>query len=158
MSRALSIATAAFFAFITAGIFVTLFMLGLLSSTALIGITGIVISIVVLALIFLSLAWCSGNYCRNNLNNALGCFGRPVVFAAVICLSLSVILAALSPSAITAVTASIIFAQVFLMVFTVFMFAFLIALALPTGCTINGNTNNCSCNCNCNCCCSYTDD
>lgn len=159
MSRALSIATAAFFAFITAVIFVILFVLELLPSTVILAISGIVISAAVIGLMFLVLGWCTGSSCRNNFNNALGCFGRPVVFAAVISLDLSLILAAANPTSVTTVYTGIVFAQIFLLIFTVFMLAFLIALALPAGCSINGSSNgNCSCNCSCNCCCCYNDD
>ena len=157
MSRALSIAAAAFFAFITAVIFVILFILELLPSAAILAISGIVISAVTIGLMFLVLGWCTGSSCRSNFNNALGCFGRPVVFAAVISLGLSLILAVVNPISITMVNTSIIFAQVFVLIFTVFMLAFLIALALPTGCVINGNGNN-GCSCSCNCCCCYSDD
>lgn len=158
MSRALSIAAAAFFAFITAVIFVILFILELLPSTTVLAVSGIVISAAIIGLMFLVLGWCTGSSCRNSFNNALGCFGRPVVFAAVISLGLSLILAAVNPTSVTMTNSGIIFAQVFLLIFTVFMLAFLIALALPTGCSINGNGNGgCNCSCSCNCCC-FADD
>ena len=157
MNRALSIATAAFFAFITAAIFVVLFITGLLSAVTVIAITGIIVSAVVIALLFLSLAWCSDRSCRNGINNAIGCFGRPVVFAAVISLGLSLILAGVFPAGTTAVLGGILFAQIFLLIFTVFMFAFLIALAMPTGCNITGSTAGYERNC-CSCCCTFEDD
>ena len=158
MNRTLSISVAAFFSFITAVIFVILFMLELLSSTTILAVSGIVISAVSILLIFLAQSWCTNSSCHKGFNNALGCFGRPVVFAAVISLGLSLILAVVNPVVITTVNAGIIFAQVFLLVFTVFMLAFLIALSLPTGCVINTNNNgNCNCKCNCSCCC-YDDE
>ena len=153
MNRSLSIAVAAFFAFITAVIFTVLFWYGLLPFTQTIGIAGVVISAVIIALMFAALAFCNSADCRKPLNNALGCFGQPVVFAAVISLILSMILTAINTAEITTVILGIVFAAVFLLVLTVFMVAFLITQALPACCNTNTNCN--TANTNGSNCCNY---
>ena len=144
MNRALSISVAAFFAFVTAAIFVVLFMLEFLPSYWIVGVAGIVIETVVLLTVLYIAAFC----CRDRVNNALGCFGRAVVFGSVIGLGLSLMLTAVYPTTSTMVLTGLIFAQVFLLVFTLFMLAFLTALSLPANCVINGSAN-CSCSCGC---------
>ncbi|MBQ5782461.1 MAG: hypothetical protein IIV99_03640 [Oscillospiraceae bacterium] len=144
MNRALSISVAAFFAFVTAAIFVVLFMLEFLPSYWIVGVAGIVIETAVLLTVLYIAAFC----CRDRVNNALGCFGRAVVFGAVIGLGLSLMLTAVYPTTNTMVLTGLIFAQVFLLIFTLFMLAFLTALSLPAGCVINGSAN-CSCSCGC---------
>lgn len=146
MNRALSIAVGAFFAFVTAAIFVVLFMLELLPAYWVTGATGIVIETVVLLWIF----YVAALNCRDRVTNALGCFGRTVVFGAVIGLGLSLLLVAVYPTANTMVLTGLIFAQVFVLVFVLFMLAFLVALGLPTSCVINSNSS-CSCSCSCGC-------
>lgn len=144
MNRALSISVAAFFAFVTAAIFVVLFMLEFLPSYWIVGAAGIVIETAVLLTVLYIAAFC----CRDRAMNALGCFGRAVVFGAVIGLGLSLMLTAVYPTTSTMVLTGLIFAQVFLLIFTLFMLAFLTALSLPAGCVINGSANYvCSCGC-----------
>ncbi|MBR5251386.1 MAG: hypothetical protein IKV52_01010 [Oscillospiraceae bacterium] len=146
MNRALSISVAAFFAFVTAAIFVVLFMLEFLPSYWIVGLAGIVIETAVLLTVLYTTAFC----CRDRVNNALGCFGRAVVFGAVIGLGLSLMLTAVYPTTSTMVLTGLIFAQVFLLIFTLFMLAFLTALSLPAGCVINTNGSaNCVCSCGC---------
>lgn len=150
MSRALSIAIGAFFAFVTAVIVVVLFLLELLPSYWVLGAAGIVTEVLVLFAVLFVAAFA----CKDRVTNALGCFGRAVVFAAVIGFGLSLMLTAFYPAFNTIVLTGLIFAQVFLLIFTLFMLAFLVVLSLPAGCVINGNGNG-SCNCNCSCSCGY---
>lgn len=151
MNRNLAIAVAAFFSFITAVVAVVLYYYGFISNFGTTTAVCAVFSACVLLLMLFNLCPCADLSCRSRVKNALCCFGRPLVFAAVLCFNLSLAAVSAAADSFTHVAAGLLFAQVFLAAFTAFMLAFLVAAALPQNCSTPPRQCTCICSFGCDC-------
>lgn len=158
-------ALAAFLAFVGAAVYAVLFFFGFLPSGFLFAQTGVVIALTVLILLTLSAAYC-GCRAKHCLHNSLACFGKVLIFAAVVTLCISVLLLTL-PAEATPLYTTLLFLIVFFWKFLLIIWGFALAVSIPEYCYIDdvcshadtaaansnntannhsSNTNNCAAN------------
>ncbi|MBQ9845906.1 MAG: hypothetical protein IJO54_07475 [Oscillospiraceae bacterium] len=128
-------ALAAFIAFVGAAAYAVLFFMGFLPSGFLFAQTGITIAVIVLVLLTVSAAYC-GCKAKHCLHNSIACFGKALIFAAVVTLCISVLLLIL-PAATTAFYTTVLFLTVFFWKFLLILWAFSLAVTIPCYCYID---------------------
>ncbi len=128
-------ALAAFVAFVGAAVYAMLFSMEILPSGILFAITGIAVAIIVLILLTFSAAYC-GCKAKHCLHNSLACFGKVLIFAAVVTLCVSVLLLVL-PVTVTPFYSAVLFLTIFFWKFLLILWGLSLAVTIPCFCYID---------------------
>lgn len=128
-NNTMNTALAAFFAFVSAVVYITLYMLELLPGAALIANLGIFISLIILIVTAFTL---TKQYSKNgaSLYNTFNCYGKWLIWASVICLCLSVLLLIITTTNTMLFTA-LLFFVIFFWKFMIILWALFLSGALP---------------------------
>lgn len=128
-NNSMYITLAAVIAFIAAAAYAILFYFGILPPVTVFAATGIAISLIVLVLLTLARFLQRSNN-SNKLHNSFAEYGRAVIFAAVVCLCVSV-LALTIPAAISVLYTTILLLMVFFWKFLVITWGLLLCGTMP---------------------------
>lgn len=128
-NNTMNTALAAFFAFVSAVVYIMLYMLELLPGAIMIANLGVVLSIIILIVTAITL---TKQYSKNgaSLYNTFSCYGRWLIWAAIVCLCLSVLLLIISTTNAMLFTA-LLFFVIFSWKFMIILWALFLSGALP---------------------------
>ena len=130
-------AVAAFLAFVGAAVYAVLFYLGYLPEGFLFAQTGVRVALTVLTLLTLAVAYC-GCKTKHSLHSPFACFGKAVIFAAVVTLCVANLLLSLTSENLVLYT-FVLFVTLFFWKFLLIMWGFMLAAGLPAHCHMDDN-------------------
>ena len=128
-------AVAAFLAFVGAAVYAVLFYLGYLPDGFLFAQTGVRVAIIVMTLLTLAAAYC-GCKAKHCLHNSFACYGKAVIFAAVVTLCVSNLLLTLTTEP-TVLYTLVLFVALFFWKFLLILWGFMLATSIPQYCWLD---------------------
>ena len=128
-------AVAAFLAFVGAAVYAVLFYLGYLPDGFLFAQTGVRVAIIVMTLLTLAAAYC-GCKAKHCLHNSFACYGKAVIFAAVVTLCVSNLLLTLTTEP-TVLYTLVLFVALFFWKFLLILWGFMLATSIPPYCWLD---------------------
>ena len=152
-------AVAAFLAFVGAAVYAVLFYLGYLPDGFLFAQTGVQVALTVLTLLTLAAAYC-GCKAKHSLHGPFACFGKTVIFAAIVTLCVANLMLTLTTE-VTVLYTLVLFVTIFFWKFLLILWGFMLAASLPAHCHMDESgceaeataTAETTANCNAQSCC-----